>query len=160
MHNLNLARRYLTAAHGKEGERGRTFTNAALGAIMAALRCSFDGPALGLDLDGTIDEALQFFSIFSHVWPGRVYIVTHRSDHAKAVADATRYGIRFDELILAASYQDKAAIVAAHGIKVFVDDMDEVLTHIPQDVTVLKIRNGGNSQNGMWLYSNRTGKLI
>jgi hypothetical protein len=40
--------------------------------------------------------------------------------------------------------------------------MDEVITHIPEDVMVFKVRNGGNfcSDSGKWLYSKNTGKLI
>jgi hypothetical protein len=40
--------------------------------------------------------------------------------------------------------------------------MDEVLLHVPADVAVFKVRNGGNfcfdTQN--WLYSRRTGRQL
>jgi hypothetical protein len=47
-------------------------------------------------------------------------------------------------------------------LKSIFDDMDEVITHIPEDVMVFKVRNGGNfcSDSGKWLYSKNTGKLI
>jgi hypothetical protein len=38
--------------------------------------------------------------------------------------------------------------------------MDECLINMPEDVTVFKIRNGGNFDNGKWLYSNITGRQL
>src|SRR4051812_46263292 len=43
-------------------------------------------PALGIDLDGTIDQDPGFFSRLSEFWPGPVYIVTYRHDREKAEA--------------------------------------------------------------------------
>ena len=44
----------------------------------------------------------------------------------------------------------------------YVDDQDEILQHIPEGVTVLKIRNGGNYdyEDRKWLHSEQTGKLV
>jgi hypothetical protein len=52
------------------------------------------------------------------------------------------------------SFAEKSDVIARLGIKVYIDDQDEVLMHVPESVTVLKVRNGGNfdSKDRMWLY--------
>ncbi len=115
---------------------------------------------LGLDLDGTIDENPQFFGLLSRLWPAKVYVITYRDDRDRTVADLERYGIRYDEIIMVKTFAQKAEEIARLGIGVYVDDMDEVITHIPENVTVLKVRNGGNFEGGKWLYSKNTGKTI
>lgn len=44
----------------------------------------------------------------------------------------------------------------------FFDDMDEVLLHVPQDVTVFKVRNEGNFcfETRKWLYSTIAGRQL
>lgn len=117
--------------------------------------------ALGIDLDGTIDEAPEFFRLLSSVWPAAVYIITYRDHLAKAQEDVTRFGIKA-QVILVNSFAEKATKIRELGIKVFFDDMDEVLLHIPSDVTVFKVRNEGNFdfKSRKWLYSKVTGRPI
>lgn len=119
-----------------------------------------EAPKLGLDLDGTIDENPQFFSLLSRVWPGEVIIVTFRSDITQAVLDVLRHGIKYDRVVLAKKLNGKAAIIEELGIDVYIDDQDECLSNIDPKVTVFKIRNNGNSENGRWLYSRETGQLV
>jgi hypothetical protein len=118
-------------------------------------------PALGMDLDGTIDEAPAFFRFLSLSWPGAVYVLTFRDDRQKAVADVAALVVRA-QVVLVGSLQEKAERIKELGIKVFFDDMDEVLLHVPQGVAVFKVRNGGNFCFGTrkWLYSDRTGKQL
>jgi hypothetical protein len=117
---------------------------------------------LGLDLDGTIDEAPGFFEGLTHAWSGRVVIITFRSDRAKAELDLQRFRIRYDELILADSLEAKARIIEEQGIGVYFDDQPETLKHIPPSVNVMLVRNGGNFDfdSRLWVLSNKTGKLI
>jgi hypothetical protein len=119
-------------------------------------------PAIALDLDGTIDEAPEFFRLLSQSWPGKVYVITYRSDQAKAERDVAKFGIRCDEVILASRFDEKADVIAERGISVYFDDQDEMLMHIPEGVTVLKIRNGGNYdfEARKWLFSDVTGREI
>ena len=121
-----------------------------------------DKPALGLDLDGTIDEAADFFQVLSHNWPGKVYIITYRDDAEKATRDVERFGVRYDEIILVSSFEQKAVEIERLGIAVYFDDQDEMLQHVAEGVTVFKIRNGGNFdfEASKWLFSDRTGKLL
>ena len=51
-------------------------------------------PALGLDLDGCIDEAHDFFRTLAQVWPGEVFVITYRTDQAKAEQDVAKFGTR------------------------------------------------------------------
>lgn len=49
-----------------------------------------------------------------------------------------------NEIVVVRSFEQEATEIAKRGITVYVDDQDEILMHVPEDVTVLKIRNGGN----------------
>src|SRR5687767_14018359 len=99
-------------------------------------------PALGIDLDGTIDEAPDFFRFLAGAWPGPVYVVIYRDNQAKAEADVTCFGARA-EVVLVNSFAEKADVIKRLGITVYFDDMDEVLLHVPEGVVVFKVRNGG-----------------
>ena len=119
-------------------------------------------PTLGLDLDGVLDEAPIFFGLLTKVWPGRVIVITYRSDRAKAEADLEKLGIRYDELVLVDSFDQKAQVIAEKGISVYIDDQPEMLRDVPPTVTVLLMRNGGNFDplDKLWILSKKTGKLI
>lgn len=119
-------------------------------------------PAIGIDLDGTIDEAPGFFADLSHSWNGKVYIVTYRDDAEKARADALRHGVRCDEVILVNSFEEKSNRIRQLGIEYFFDDMDEVIQHVKQECKVFKVRNEGNFcfDSKKWLYSDKTGSQI
>ncbi len=119
-------------------------------------------PHLGLDLDGVLDESPIFFRLLTAIWPGKVIIVTFRSDRAKAEADLETLGIRYDELILVESFGQKAEVIAEKGILVYIDDQPEALRDIPPTVSVMLMRNGGNFDidEKLWMMSERTGKLV
>jgi hypothetical protein len=57
-------------------------------------------PALGMDLDGTADEAPAFFKFLAASWPGKVYVLTYRDDQAKARADAARLGVEAEVVVV------------------------------------------------------------
>jgi len=119
-------------------------------------------PALGLDLDGTIDQAPDFFRLLARHWPGTVTILTYRSDRAKAEADLARFGIRYDELILVSSFDAKAAILVEKGITVYFDDQPEMLKNVPSTVNVMLVRNEGNFhfEDRLWMFSKHTGRMV
>ena len=112
--------------------------------------------------DGCIDEAPDFFGPLSNVWPGKIYVITFRRDYDQAVDYVNSFGIRYDEIILVNRFEAKAEVIAAKNIGVYFDDQDEMLMHIPDTVTVLKIRNGGNFEfdTRQWLFSSTTGRAI
>jgi uncharacterized HAD superfamily protein len=119
-------------------------------------------PVLGIDIDGTITDAVMFFRILTQVWPGKIYIITMRSDREKTLADLKFYDIRFDDVILVNTFPEKSKVIAEMGVTVFFDDQDEILNHVAENVTVFKIRNGGNYDFDLnkWLYSKHTGRQL
>ncbi|PQO27599.1 hypothetical protein C5Y96_18910 [Blastopirellula marina] len=123
---------------------------------------SIPSPSIGIDLDGTIDEAPTFFRLLSHRWPGRVFIITFRDDRTKAEQRLAEFGIRYDELVLVTSLEAKADVIHRLGILIYFDDQDEAIQHVPHQVNVFKIRNGGNFDFDVnrWLYSDRTGRQV
>lgn len=121
-----------------------------------------DAPILGIDLDGTIDEAPEFFRILSNVWPGLVFIITCRNDMEKAENDTKKHGVYYDRIVLVRRLEDKAAVIRDLKISVYVDDQDECLADIDPSVAIMKFRNPGNFDldTRKWLYSDRTGERI
>lgn len=119
-------------------------------------------PVLGIDIDGCVDEATAFFRTLTHIWPGRVCVVSYRSNREKAVADLARYGIRYDQLFLVKSLDGKAEVIVREGISVFFDDQPECLQGIPATTHVLLMRNGGNFDFAQrkWVLSSKTGRLL
>lgn len=114
---------------------------------------------LGLDIDGTITEWPNFFKQLSRMWPGKVSIISYRSNLEETKELLKSLDIYYDEVILVGSL-DKSSKIVELGVDVYIDDQDECMMNIPSSVTVLKIRNGGNFDNGKWLYSDYTGKSI
>lgn len=119
-------------------------------------------PSIGIDLDGTIDESPVFFRILTSSWPGKIYIITYRDNLESIEDDLARFHIKYNEIIMVNSFEQKSREIDRLGISVFFDDMDEVLQHIAPNVTVMKIRNEGNFdyEEKRWLYSPHTGRDI
>ena len=117
---------------------------------------------LGLDLDGLLDEATDFFQMLARIWLGNVVVISYRNDMGKAEADLDRLGIEYDDLVLVDSFDAKADVIAEKQISVYFDDQPEMLKNIPEGVHVMLYRNGGNFDfdDKLWLFSDRTAKLI
>ena len=130
--------------------------------IQEAFHDAADSLHLGLDLDGLLDEANDFFVALTRIWPGRVVIISYRKDYDKAEADLQRLNIAYDKLILVDSFDAKADVIAEHGIRVYFDDQPEMIKNIAEDVHVMLYRNGGNFdfEDRLWMFSNRTAKLL
>jgi len=119
-------------------------------------------PKLGIDIDGCIDEATLFFQTLTNNWPGKVFVISYRSDRGKAESDLARYRIRYDELILVSSFSAKAEVIRREEILVFFDDQPEVLKHVCSKTNVMLVRNEGNFDfnDQRWMFSDETGKLV
>lgn len=117
---------------------------------------------LGLDLDGLLDEANDFFKLLASIWPGNVVVISYRNDVAKAEADLERLGIKYDELVLVDSFDAKSDVIAEKNVGVYFDDQPEMLKNIPESVHVFLYRNGGNFDfdERLWLFSDRTARLL
>ncbi|TWU37503.1 hypothetical protein Q31b_42910 [Novipirellula aureliae] len=89
-------------------------------------------------------------------------MITYRNDAEKAKQDVESFGIRYTEIVLVSSFEQKAVEVVNRNISVYFDDQDEMLMDISEGRGVFKIRNGGNFcfDSRRWLYSQETGKQI
>lgn len=121
-------------------------------------KLSIPYPTIGIDIDGTITENTLFFSLLSRFWPGKVIIVTYRESREGAESDLKDFCIEYDELVMTEK-MDKSSIIKEKGIEVYFDDQDEMIKNIPEEVTVVKMRNGGNFDFSIkkWIYGDDTG---
>lgn len=121
-----------------------------------------NGLAIGLDLDGTIDQAPLFFQHLSINWPGEVHIITYRTDRQGVDRDLEKYKIRSTHIHLVESFEEKALIAQKHRILMMFDDMPEVLKHFGKNLNVCLIRNEGNYdyELGRWTLSHKTGEIV
>jgi uncharacterized HAD superfamily protein len=119
-------------------------------------------PALGIDVDGCIDESPIFFSNLTKFWPGDVFVISMRSDIEKLENFLNEKKIKFNKIFLVKKFEEKANIIRENGISIFIDDQPEVLNHIPDTVSVLLFRNSGNFNYGekKWIFSEDTGFLF
>ena len=119
-------------------------------------------PTLGIDLDGCVDEAPGFFHILSTVWPGDVLVITFRSDRERAIADLEKHRIRYTDVVLVNSFDQKAEIIAERQISYYIDDQPEMLKNISAKTAVMLFRNEGNFdfEDRKWMFSDKTGKLV
>lgn len=119
-------------------------------------------PSIGLDIDGVVDECSLFCRTLTAVWPGKVYVVSYRSDMEKAVKFLERFNIRYDEIILVSSFDQKAVVIQERGISTFFDDQPEMLKNVSPMCQVMLVRNEGNFdfEDKKWMLSKETGKLV
>lgn len=119
-------------------------------------------PTLGIDLDGCVDESPSFFNILTHVWPGDVIVITFRRDRDKAIANLKKHGIRYTDVVLVSSFDQKAEVIAERGISFYIDDQPEMLKNVGPNVGVMLFRNEGNFdfEDKKWMLSDKTGKLV
>ena len=66
----------------------------------------------GLDLDGLLDDANEFFRVLAGIWPGRVVVISYRRDYAMAEVDLARLGVNYDELVLVETFDARADVIA------------------------------------------------
>ena len=58
----------------------------------------------------------MFFMLLTTRWPGKVYVVSFRDDKEKAEQFLKKYNIRWDEIILVNSFDEKAKVIRETGI--------------------------------------------
>lgn len=117
---------------------------------------------LGLDLDGVITEAPEFFLVLTRVWPGRVVVITYRDDEPKTAAELAVSGIRYDDLVLVQTFDGKAEVIRAKGVEVYIDDQPEMIRAVPPGVRVLLFRNDGNFDfdSRLWMMGRRAARIM
>lgn len=128
--------------------------------ILDLINCPF--PSIGIDLDGTIDGCPLFFRLLSHIWKGNIYIITMRNDLEKTKNDLNKFDVKYTDIILVKSFEEKSEVIVELGILVYFDDQPEMLKNIPEDRNIFLVRNGGNFdfEDKKWMMSNDTGKIL
>ncbi|MFN5329164.1 MAG: hypothetical protein ACK5DV_08290, partial [Planctomycetota bacterium] len=83
-------------------------------------------------------------------------------DRAKAEQYLKEKNIRYDELILVKTFEEKAEVIKREGISLYYDDQPEMLQNVTPNCAVMLVRNGGNFdyEDKKWMFSNKTGKLV
>ena len=120
---------------------------------------------IGLDLDNTINEnsnTIALFSLLTNALKNKaeIHIITSREDSEKSkqetILELDKYSIHYDKLIITS---DKHNYIINNGITVYVDDTDEFFQKLPENITVLKIREPGNFDfdKHKWIYGDKTG---
>lgn len=104
---------------------------------------------VALDVDGTISEHPELFALLSASLRAAghpVVVLTYRDpdrvEHTRM--QLAGWGITYDEIVFATSLSSKGELCRQHSIDVFIDDQDECIVGVPENVLVLKVRNGGN----------------
>ena len=87
-------------------------------------------PSIGIDIDGCITDFPIFFQILSSTWPGKVYVITLRSNYKMTEDYLKKNNIRFDQLFCVNSFEEKGEIIKREGITAFYDDQPEILKTI------------------------------
>lgn len=101
---------------------------------------------VGLDIDGTITEHPSFFSELTKNQKFHIIVITRRNkgELYSHLNELKEYGIELDDIKFAESNNDKARICIEEGVDIFFEDEDEYIEYVPEDILVLKVRNGGN----------------
>ena len=120
---------------------------------------------IGIDLDNTINDNANTIALFSLLTnalkdKAEIHIITSRENSEKSrqetIEELDKYVIHYDKLTITS---DKHSYIIDNGITVFVDDTDETFLNLPENITVLKIREPGNFDfdHHKWIYGNKTG---
>ena len=120
---------------------------------------------VALDLDNTITadkNSIEFFEILTNLLIAeyKIYILTNREPGTEQdVANELDYlGIEYSEIVITAN---KAEYIKENNINIFFENQDESFLELSLDDTlVFKIRESGNWEDGKWLGSKNTVKMI
>src|SRR5262249_30291239 len=122
---------------------------------------------VALDVDGTISEHPELFALLSASLraAGHAVIVLTYRDPERIDATKTQladWRITYDEIVFAGSLSGKGELCRQHGVEVFIDDQDECIVGVPENVLVLKVRNGGNFDydRRRWLSTSKLTRLL
>ncbi len=125
---------------------------------------------IGIDIDGTITHAPDFFRLLTtllHDRPGvQIHIVTARGgplchEHEDVVSDTNldlqQLGIKYHTLACLGPRR-KVAYIKQHRLDVIFDDTDEEVLAAPKACVVFKVREAMNFywDTKRWLHSDET----
>ena len=89
-------------------------------------------PALGIDLDGPLDDHAIFFRLIAHHWPGKVIGFSTVSVRGTEML-VEQLKLHCDDVIVAESAEAKAAAIARSGVLAVISHDFSVAIEIPAD---------------------------
>jgi uncharacterized HAD superfamily protein len=117
---------------------------------------------IGIDLDNTITECPDFFSLMTNAFSpfAEIFIITNREKSAKSLQEIEleleKMNVFYQKIIITS---EKADFIIKNKIDIFFDDTDEYFLELPEKVKVFKIREAGNFdfEAKKWIYGRNTG---
>jgi len=115
---------------------------------------------IGIDIDGTITSAPDFFRQLTEQMSeiADIHIITFRPKKYtfETIKQLSELGIKYDHLVFT---DDKKDYIIRNCINIFFEDMDEFIVDLPNSVIVFKIREEGNFDwdEKKWIYTPKTG---
>ena len=100
---------------------------------------------IAIDLDQTITQNIEFFSILTHLlWPEhKIYIITDAESGTEQLISEELYtlGIDYTEIVITSN---KAQFIKDNNINVFFEDTDDYFLELGPNVLVFKTRGETN----------------
>ena len=120
---------------------------------------------IAIDLDNTItadNKSIEFFSVLTNLLipDHRIYILTNRSPNSEQdiAEELHALGIDYNRIVIT---DKKADYIKEKNITILFENQDESFLELSLDDTlVFKIREAGNWENGKWIGSSKTTKMI
>ena len=120
---------------------------------------------IAIDLDNTItasEQSIEFFSILTNllIVEHTIYIITNREPgtEQEIAEELSDLGIDYSEIIITGK---KAEFITDNNITVFFENQDNYIQELKlNEALVFKIRESGNWEDGKWLGSKKTTKMI
>ena len=120
---------------------------------------------IAIDLDNTITadkNSIEFFKAITHLLlpEHKIYIITNRQPHSEQIIaqELDCLGISHSKIVITSN---KAKYIRDNRITIFFENSDEYFKSLKLDETVVfKIREAGNWENGKWLGSKKTTKML
>lgn len=120
---------------------------------------------IGIDLDNTITEYPEFFSLMTNALHSfaEIFVITNREKSIRSrenIKDELELmNIFYHHIIITG---EKADFILENDINILFEDTDEYFLELPEKVKVFKIREAGNFDFGQkkWIYGNSTGVNI
>lgn len=119
-------------------------------------------PSIGIDIDGCITDFPIIFQVLSQSWPGKVFIISMRFNKEQTAKYLADKNVRFDEIHLVSSFEEKAEVIKKHGISAFFDDQPEIIKTVNPNCACFLVRNEGNFDfnTNKFLMSYKTAEMI
>ena len=120
---------------------------------------------IAIDLDHTItanSQSIEFFKVLTHLLlpEHKICILTNRklNSEQEIAQELDCYDIDYSEIVIT---EKKADYIRDNDITIFFENEDESFLDLSLDDTlVFKIREAGNWENGKWVGSKKTTKMI